>query len=355
MSDIVVDTYKLKYYAERLANINNRISKLDRRLDGLYLRVGLQGLWDLLMADILTGYSVRLSLCQSYLTETADDFEKVEKQLFFQNQLVFNPPIMYNNYVATTYPSHTLNSIFNQVTSIINDQLKQDNDMWEKLKNIVQDLPEDFKNAGDTLKWAEELVENFPNWITLGFDIVLPDSLQDAYTLTSGLLQGNLTVEECWDTAKNILSKNDRLAIVCETIDYALEKGDERSKEMNRQMYEQLKEGDILGAVFDGAEGFVDTIIGGSIEVLADAAGSKVDNIAVVKNINKVVKYGTGILGWNDGEGYSIGGLIGSAGESVGDGIDKFTDMVTDTTDIVTDAITDGVKSGINWVKSFFG
>lgn len=89
MADIVVDTYKLKLYAERLANVNNRINRLDRRLDGLYFRVGLQGLWNLMQADALTCYSWRLLRCQSYLQQTAIDFENAERRILGEDPANF--------------------------------------------------------------------------------------------------------------------------------------------------------------------------------------------------------------------------------------------------------------------------
>ena len=78
---ITVDTYKLRDYAQRLQRINGRISRLDGRLDSLYWRVGLLDLWNLMQADILTGYSWRLNRCVSYLNDTATDFENAESAL----------------------------------------------------------------------------------------------------------------------------------------------------------------------------------------------------------------------------------------------------------------------------------
>lgn len=76
-----LDTYKLSQYAQRIQTVNRRISKLDRRLDGLYWQVGLQGLWNLMQADLLTGYSWRLNRCASYLNTTATNFNTVENKL----------------------------------------------------------------------------------------------------------------------------------------------------------------------------------------------------------------------------------------------------------------------------------
>lgn len=80
-SQINVDTYKLKDYAQRLQAINRRISNLDSRLDSLYWRVGLLDLWNLMQADFLTDYSSRLMLCCTYLNNTASDFENAESAL----------------------------------------------------------------------------------------------------------------------------------------------------------------------------------------------------------------------------------------------------------------------------------
>lgn len=89
--DIVVDTYKLGQYAQRLSAVNRRITKLDDRLCSLYWKVGLQGLFDLMQAEAVTGYSWRLRRCQDYLTCIAADFEGVEKKLNGTDPLSFKP------------------------------------------------------------------------------------------------------------------------------------------------------------------------------------------------------------------------------------------------------------------------
>jgi hypothetical protein len=47
--------------------------------------VGFLDLWNLIQADLLTGYSWRLNRCVNYLNQTASDFEAVETAL--TNQL----------------------------------------------------------------------------------------------------------------------------------------------------------------------------------------------------------------------------------------------------------------------------
>lgn len=78
---IKLDTYKLTTYASRLSKVNGRINTLDRRLDRLYWQVGLQGLWNLMQADLLTGYNWRLNRCASYLNTTATNFNTVENKI----------------------------------------------------------------------------------------------------------------------------------------------------------------------------------------------------------------------------------------------------------------------------------
>lgn len=95
MSDIVVDTYKLTQYAQRVSAVNSRIKSLDYRLDSLYRHAGLVDLLNLIMADVLTGYSWRLERCQVYLQGTASDFELAEQQLMKQDPTNFNPLVGY--------------------------------------------------------------------------------------------------------------------------------------------------------------------------------------------------------------------------------------------------------------------
>lgn len=81
---ITVDTYKLKSYASRLIAVNNRLSKVDRRLDALYSQVGLLDLWSLLRADFKIGWSNRINRSATYLNDTASDFEAVERSITAQ-------------------------------------------------------------------------------------------------------------------------------------------------------------------------------------------------------------------------------------------------------------------------------
>ena len=79
--EIKIDTAQMRNFASRLQAVNRRIVSVDRRLDNMYYRVGLLDLWNLMRADLLTGYSWRLDRCANYLNDTAEEFERVENEL----------------------------------------------------------------------------------------------------------------------------------------------------------------------------------------------------------------------------------------------------------------------------------
>ncbi|MBR3995886.1 MAG: hypothetical protein IKI97_11490 [Clostridia bacterium] len=93
MSDtIVVDTQKLREYGLRVNTVNSGIKDIDKRMDSLYLKVGFNGLLDLLQADIMTVYGVRLSVCGKYLIETSEEFEKLDNKLCDEKVDTFDKP-----------------------------------------------------------------------------------------------------------------------------------------------------------------------------------------------------------------------------------------------------------------------
>ena len=78
---IRVDTYKLFNYAQRLKAVNSRVKKLDERLNGMYLKAGLDDLLKLLKTNVLLDCNKKLSRCSEYLSDTADDFNKAESDI----------------------------------------------------------------------------------------------------------------------------------------------------------------------------------------------------------------------------------------------------------------------------------
>lgn len=75
---IKINTDLLRNYADRLGMLNSRINEADRHMNNLYLRVGLIDMWNLISADIVTGYNWKIELWKNFLYETADDFDNVE-------------------------------------------------------------------------------------------------------------------------------------------------------------------------------------------------------------------------------------------------------------------------------------
>lgn len=78
---IMVDTDKLRNYAERLLSVNSRIDRLDSRMNALYFNAGFLDLLNLVQADLLTNESRRLKRCISYLDDTATSFEAIEREI----------------------------------------------------------------------------------------------------------------------------------------------------------------------------------------------------------------------------------------------------------------------------------
>lgn len=75
-----VDTVKLRTYAYRINAVNNRLRRLDGELRGLYWQVGLQDIWDILCANLLTSGSPTLNRVTAYLNNSADRFDAAENE-----------------------------------------------------------------------------------------------------------------------------------------------------------------------------------------------------------------------------------------------------------------------------------
>lgn len=78
---IKVDPYKLRNYADRLKHVNQKLVNIDRRLDSLYAQAGFLDLLSLLQADLLMSESTVIKRVISYLEETANDFEAVDRKI----------------------------------------------------------------------------------------------------------------------------------------------------------------------------------------------------------------------------------------------------------------------------------
>lgn len=181
MADIIVDTYKLNQYAQRIAQVNGRITRIDRRLDSLYWQVGLQGLFDLLQADLLTGYSWRLSRCKDYLQNTAADFEKVEKSINyddFKAEKVWKPMkiafMPFKPLAHITYDPNFPHGLVDKINEYI-DIINSDGDLKEKAQGTIgwlSSIRGDASTYKDYVEWLSDDEFDWPKPIDNGFDFI---------------------------------------------------------------------------------------------------------------------------------------------------------------------------------------
>lgn len=155
MDDILVDTYKLNYYAQRLGKVNSRLARLDRRLNSLYLRVDLLGLWDLIQADAMTCYSRRIVRCQSYLRQTAADFETAEKRLLAEDPANFHPPTfllvlldLFNTSGGSANPFNSDVIVYGMAASVL-----EPSSTYDKIKGF---LNVELKNSESFYRWRDK-------------------------------------------------------------------------------------------------------------------------------------------------------------------------------------------------------
>lgn len=73
-----VDTSKLRDYAQRIEGVNRRLSILDGELRGLYGKVKLKDLWDIICANLVTSESPTLNKVKYYLSNSAYRFDTAE-------------------------------------------------------------------------------------------------------------------------------------------------------------------------------------------------------------------------------------------------------------------------------------
>ena len=90
MSSISVDPNQLRQYAARIGAVNTRLSALDQRLRSFYYQNRLTNVSAFVCCG-LSKYKNHLRSCQSYLNDTAGDFERVEKDLRSQDPADFLP------------------------------------------------------------------------------------------------------------------------------------------------------------------------------------------------------------------------------------------------------------------------
>lgn len=355
--DMRVDTYKLNQYAQRIDAVNTRLLRLDRRLDALYTRVGLLGLWNLLQADVFTAYNWRLLRCRSYLQQTAADLDSAERAILNED------PLQYSGRSASEIVLDLLKTTSGSVSAAFAAAgvAAAADTMFGVVTGTGAGGGEGSSRGvslSDILNWTDEQLDGAPEWLKKGGAVLIPESVQKGYTLISGLIQGDLTAEEAWGGVKEFLLNDTKLKAIGETLEFFVEDIPEINQEMQETIRQELKEGDLAGVLAAVGEGFTDGVIGGSIHVLGTLAGEGIDDIIndvpIVKGINYAFEYGTSLLGFNEGEGYSLGGLVSAGVDGFVDGLDKATDYIEEFVDTASDVRRSLVNKGISFVKSWF-
>lgn len=83
---IVINTNTMNSYADQLARLSQRAKSLDRRMNSLYWKLGIE--WDtianlgrLLKAEVVLDFAYRLDKNVNYLRTTASEFDRVEREI----------------------------------------------------------------------------------------------------------------------------------------------------------------------------------------------------------------------------------------------------------------------------------
>lgn len=80
-SEIKVNTATLRGYADRLDKVVTRLNNLESRMDQFYAKYPQNSLKKVATANSISAQVSRISNCSKYLTETAADFESVERNV----------------------------------------------------------------------------------------------------------------------------------------------------------------------------------------------------------------------------------------------------------------------------------
>ena len=83
---ISINTTTMASYASQLRSLSKRSKSLDQKMNSLYWHLGIE--WDtianlgkLLKSGVILDFAGRLDKCANYLTDTASEFNKVEREL----------------------------------------------------------------------------------------------------------------------------------------------------------------------------------------------------------------------------------------------------------------------------------
>ncbi len=220
----------------------------------------------------------------------------------------------------------------------------------QKIQSRVQSTGEN--SLSKMLEKIEKDRESRPGKLTEGAYDLLDFSLGKDSPLGKvkegyDVLKDILTGEADWDTAKtgvDLFGGGSRLesviltgkVIFSEESDYM-----ERHEELQEDMIEHLKEGDILGTGFLMAGDFVETVGKGVIEVGSQLVVSTLH----LDTVNNLIEGFTNV---------DVGEAITNAAEKVGDGISDFVDAGAEVMGDISETMYDLGEGAVKFVGNVF-
>ena len=323
MSEIVVDTYKLEYFSGRITDVNDRIGRLNERINNLYEKTGLLCLREIKQDNILSKYSSRLRKCKDYLDQTAFDFECLEKS------------IDYNQYLTSVASSSKLS------VAEANDQSYKD--------NIIKEL----QNIEDVMQWIDDNYSNLPEPVQLLLKdackklfkkLKLSENLVSAYEIFDLMLEGDVwgviwksvgaLAPSTFDWKNNGAINWTGLKIKAVSIVGGLVTDENGYIQVNDRKYMQMMEdsfmeADILGFVWNGAASFFQTVGKGVVDGTCQLISGAFDSVTE-KATERMFGYG---ISWStlnaivyEDWGWSPGSVFNDVSGAISNGVDAFWD-----------------------------
>lgn len=296
--EIIVDTSKLYDYGLRINTVNSCLGDLDKRLNSLYMKVGVLGLLELVQADIMTVYGVRLSSCGQTVIEISQDFEKAEKVCATTDWL--SDSFKYNSISTELLNPYDIDSVMHYIDATYENQP-------EAYKMLLKESAKKLfgSNAVKGYELLNELREgDYWNAVWKGYDII-----------TSG--------EKDFFLKLKFKAVSETIKLVSDQEGY-IQKNDDKYMDI---MVDRWKDGDVIGTVWNMGGSLVQTAGKGTVDVTCRLISGALDSVTEktfgisVSNFNAVLEREIGV---------SPGSVFNDVATAVGDGVDAFIDTGTE-------------------------
>ena len=224
--------------------------------------------------------------------------------------------------------------------------------MARKVADDSLDSSKDDSKSKRSIKEDFEELEHIYNGLSeeekLLVKMLCSDDLEDAYVIASAIARGDITLENVYEIVKDMGDESIKAKAGFKSIEYAVDTGSERYDEFIKEAKAQYMEGDVLGGLFESAEGIVDIFGGGMVEVLFGLAGDTVDK--AISKVPVVGDFFEELTGYYT-DGNSVGDLISIGGQKISEALDTTTDYLSAGINYVTDGIMEGVKEVGSWLR----